>query len=109
MLHIKHAYSVEWHVLFRYLSITANYTPEWERWWRNPEDVELVQFMGKDNVTFHTIIFPSTLLGTGCELPSANFPVHTEAVQSMHALLHPSPSSARVAFSDLCHRISQRT
>lgn len=57
----------------RYVSITANYTPEWEQWWRNPEDVELVQFMGKDNVTFHTIIFPSTLLGTGCELCAAVF------------------------------------
>ena len=31
----------------RYVSITANYTPEWEQWWRNPEDVELVQFMGE--------------------------------------------------------------
>ena len=49
-----------------YLSITANYTAAWEEWWRRPEDVELVQFMGKDNVTFHTIIFPCTLLGTGC-------------------------------------------
>ena len=28
------------------------------------QDVELVQFMGKDNVPFHTVIFPSTLLGT---------------------------------------------
>jgi hypothetical protein len=55
--------------LCRYVSITANYTPEWEQWWRNPEDVELVQFMGKDNVTFHTIIFPSTLLGTRYLLP----------------------------------------
>ena len=27
--------------------------------------VELVQFMGKDNVPFHTVIFPATLLGTG--------------------------------------------
>ena len=43
----------------------ANYTPDWERWWRNPEDVELVQFMGKDNVPFHTVIFPCTQLGTG--------------------------------------------
>ena len=46
-----------------YLSITANYTKDWEKWWKNPEDVDLVQFMGKDNVTFHTIIFPSTLIG----------------------------------------------
>jgi hypothetical protein len=47
-----------------YLSITANYTPDWELWWKNPEDVKLFQFMGKDNVPFHTVIFPSTLLGT---------------------------------------------
>ncbi|KAJ3117230.1 hypothetical protein HDU96_007489 [Phlyctochytrium bullatum] len=37
-----------------YLSITANYTEEWEKWWKNPEDVSLYQFMGKDNVPFHT-------------------------------------------------------
>ncbi|MED6179918.1 hypothetical protein PIB30_005376 [Stylosanthes scabra] len=48
-----------------YVSITACYTPEWEKWWKNPEDVELYQFMGKDNVPFHTVMFPSTLLGTG--------------------------------------------
>ncbi|KAI0241822.1 methionine--tRNA ligase mes1 [Massospora cicadina] len=47
-----------------YLSITANYTPGWERWWKNPDEVKLYQFMGKDNVPFHTIIFPSSLLGT---------------------------------------------
>ena len=29
------------------------------------QNVELVQFMGKDNVPFHTVIFPATLLGTG--------------------------------------------
>ncbi|XP_074306902.1 methionine--tRNA ligase, cytoplasmic-like [Silene latifolia] len=48
-----------------YVSITACYTPEWEKWWKNPENVELYQFMGKDNVPFHTVMFPSTLLGTG--------------------------------------------
>ena len=52
-----------------YISITANYTDQWQQWWQ-PQDptstqVELVQFMGKDNVPFHTIIFPSTLIGTG--------------------------------------------
>ncbi|CAI7790819.1 unnamed protein product [Closterium sp. NIES-54] len=67
-----------------YISITANYTEQWERWWKNPQEVELVQFMGKDNVPFHTnpqevqlvqfmgqdnvpfhtVIFPCTLLGT---------------------------------------------
>ncbi|KAG2489494.1 hypothetical protein HYH03_011947 [Edaphochlamys debaryana] len=48
-----------------YISITAGYTPDWEAWWKNPKDVEMVQFMGKDNVPFHTVIFPATLLGTG--------------------------------------------
>jgi len=32
-----------------YPSITAAYTDEWKQWWRNPENVELSQFMGKDN------------------------------------------------------------
>lgn len=48
-----------------YISITANYVADWQAWWQNPKDVELVQFMGKDNVPFHTVIFPATLLGTG--------------------------------------------
>ena len=48
-----------------YISITANYVGDWQSWWQNPDDVELVQFMGKDNVPFHTVIFPATLLGTG--------------------------------------------
>ncbi|CAK8576971.1 unnamed protein product [Lathyrus sativus] len=47
-----------------YVSITASYTRDWEKWWKNPENVELFQFMGKDNVPFHTVMFPSTLLGT---------------------------------------------
>ncbi|KAK9146016.1 hypothetical protein Sjap_005919 [Stephania japonica] len=48
-----------------YVSITACHTPDWEKWWKNPENVELYQFMGKDNVPFHTVMFPSMLLGTG--------------------------------------------
>lgn len=47
-----------------YPSITATYTPEWETWWKNPENVKLYQFMGKDNVPFHTVIFPGSLTGT---------------------------------------------
>ncbi|XP_048235530.1 probable methionine--tRNA ligase [Ricinus communis] len=47
-----------------YVSITSCYSPDWEKWWKNPENVELYQFMGKDNVPFHTVMFPSTLLGT---------------------------------------------
>eukprot|EP00455_Lapot_gusevi_P039975 TRINITY_DN4502_c0_g1_i12.p1 TRINITY_DN4502_c0_g1~~TRINITY_DN4502_c0_g1_i12.p1 ORF type:complete len:754 (+),score=260.32 TRINITY_DN4502_c0_g1_i12:109-2370(+) len=47
-----------------YLSITAWYTDQWRQWWMNPENVKLYQFMGKDNIPFHTVIFPCTLLGT---------------------------------------------
>ena len=41
---------------------------EWERWWRldkGAEDVRYVQFMGKDNVPFHTLSFPVTIMGSG--------------------------------------------
>lgn len=48
-----------------YISITADFTSEWEYWWRNPEDTELFQFIGKDNIPFHTVIFPSTQLASG--------------------------------------------
>ncbi len=48
-----------------YISISANYTEDWERWWKSPEDTELFQFIGKDNIPFHTVIFPITELTTG--------------------------------------------
>ncbi|MDB2579209.1 methionine--tRNA ligase [Tateyamaria sp.] len=41
---------------------------DWERWWRTDkgaDDVRYTQFMGKDNVPFHTLSFPATLLGSG--------------------------------------------
>lgn len=47
-----------------YISITAQLTNDWERWWKNPENVNLYQFVGKDNIPFHTVIFPCTLLGS---------------------------------------------
>lgn len=70
-----------------YPSITANYTTQWRKWWQNPKNVTLYQFMGKDNgqyfqtcapglvftslcphiVPFHTILFPAYLLGSGQE------------------------------------------
>lgn len=47
-----------------YISITANHTENWREWWQNREEVELFQFIGKDNIPFHTVIFPATLLAT---------------------------------------------
>ncbi|XP_029646990.1 methionine--tRNA ligase, cytoplasmic [Octopus sinensis] len=46
-----------------YISITANYTEKWEKWWKNPSQVQMYNFLGKDNVPFHSVIFPATLLG----------------------------------------------
>lgn len=37
----------------------------WQDWWLNPKEVRHVEFMGKDNVPYHSITFPATLLGTG--------------------------------------------
>lgn len=37
----------------------------WKSWWQNPDQVELFQFIGKDNIPFHTVIFPSSLIGSG--------------------------------------------
>jgi methionyl-tRNA synthetase len=56
-----------------YISITGNLGAslgaDWraftESWWKSPGKVELFQFIGKDNIPFHTVIFPSSLLGTG--------------------------------------------
>jgi methionyl-tRNA synthetase len=41
---------------------------DWRRWWRTDagaDEVRYLQFMGKDNVAFHTVSFPATLLGSG--------------------------------------------
>ncbi|XP_028156681.1 methionine--tRNA ligase, cytoplasmic isoform X5 [Ostrinia furnacalis] len=48
-----------------YLSITQNATRQYEKWWKPDKeyDVKLYQFMAKDNVPFHTIMFPATLMG----------------------------------------------
>ena len=43
--------------------------PDWREfmsyWWKSPDEVELFQFIGKDNIPFHTVVFPSSLLGSG--------------------------------------------
>ncbi len=48
--------------------VNAGKGTDWERWWRTDkgaEDVTYTQFMGKDNVPFHTLSFPATILGSG--------------------------------------------
>ena len=38
---------------------------DWRDWWWQADDVRYVQFLGKDNVPFHAVSFPATLLGSG--------------------------------------------
>lgn len=53
-----------------YIGITKQWSDEkpesrhWKDWWLNAPHVKHVEFMGKDNVPFHTITFPAQLLGT---------------------------------------------
>ncbi|MBQ9271232.1 MAG: methionine--tRNA ligase [Alphaproteobacteria bacterium] len=54
-----------------YIGITKQWADEkpterdWKEWWLDAKDVRYVEFMGKDNVPYHSITFPATLLGTG--------------------------------------------
>lgn len=45
-----------------YISITANSDENWKDWWCD-EKVKLYNFMAKDNVQFHSVIFPTVLMG----------------------------------------------
>jgi methionyl-tRNA synthetase len=38
---------------------------DWRDWWWQADGVRYIQFLGKDNVPFHTVSFPATLLGSG--------------------------------------------
>ncbi|MGB5660374.1 MAG: methionine--tRNA ligase [Thermoanaerobaculia bacterium] len=54
----------------------ANQEPEvrdWRSWWYEADDVRYVQFMAKDNIPFHTISFPGTILGSGEPWKLVNF------------------------------------
>ncbi len=37
---------------------------DWKSWWYDAKDVRYTQFMAKDNLPFHTIMWPATILGT---------------------------------------------
>jgi len=60
-----------------YISFTIEYLKnmgkedEWESWWKGGDDVKLVHFIGKDNIVFHSIIWPAMLMGQedGFKLP----------------------------------------
>ena len=57
-----------------YISNTKELLPDtWEQWWKN-EDTRLVHFIGKDNIVFHCIVFPSMLKAHGDYILPDNVP-----------------------------------
>ncbi len=54
-----------------YISITKDWAKSigqpdtWKQWWLDAKDVHYTQFMAKDNVPFHAVMWPAILLGTG--------------------------------------------
>jgi methionyl-tRNA synthetase len=58
-----------------YISATKELTPEWANYWCR-EDTKLVHFIGKDNIVFHCIIFPSMLKAHGGFVLPENVPAN---------------------------------
>ena len=57
-----------------YISNTKELLPDtWEQWWKS-EDTRLVHFIGKDNIVFHCIVFPSMLKAHGDYILPDNVP-----------------------------------
>ena len=59
-----------------YISFTKQLKgDDWEKWWKD-QDTKLVHFIGKDNIVFHCIIFPSMLHADGSYILPANVPAN---------------------------------
>lgn len=58
-----------------YISATRELTPDWEKYWKDPES-RLIHFIGKDNIVFHCIIFPSMLKAEGSYILPDNVPAN---------------------------------
>ena len=58
-----------------YISATKDLTPEWEKYWKS-EDTKMVHFIGKDNIVFHCIVFPSMLKAHGDYILPENVPAN---------------------------------
>jgi len=56
-----------------YISATKEHTPDWEKYWK-ADDSKMVHFIGKDNIVFHCIIFPSMLKAEGSYILPENVP-----------------------------------
>jgi methionyl-tRNA synthetase len=58
-----------------YISATKELTKDWEKYWKD-EDTRLIHFIGKDNIVFHCIIFPSVLMCDGDYILPDNVPAN---------------------------------
>lgn len=58
-----------------YISATKDLTPEWEKYWKDPE-TRMIHFIGKDNIVFHCIIFPAMLKADGSYILPDNVPAN---------------------------------
>ena len=59
-----------------YISNTQELLPQsWEKWWKD-EDTRLIHFIGKDNIVFHCIVFPSMLKAHGGYILPENVPAN---------------------------------
>ncbi len=58
-----------------YISATKELTPEWEKYWKDPE-TRLIHFIGKDNIVFHCIVFPAMLQAEGTYILPDNVPAN---------------------------------
>ena len=58
-----------------YISATKDLTPDWEKYWKS-EDTRLIHFIGKDNIVFHCIVFPSMLKAHGGYILPDNVPAN---------------------------------
>ena len=58
-----------------YISATKDLTPEWEKYWKDPE-TRMIHFIGKDNIVFHCIIFPAMLKAEGSYIVPDNVPAN---------------------------------
>ena len=58
-----------------YISATRELTPDWEKYWKDPE-TRMIHFIGKDNIVFHCIIFPSMLKAEGSYILPDNVPAN---------------------------------
>lgn len=91
-----------------YLSATEEWArrsgdPEaWKRYWEEGAPVEMYNFMGKDNIAFHTVFWPAILLGLG----GLHLPDHVEANEHMQThgrklSKSRSPENLKISLPDL--------